>query len=255
MDLKEIRRKNLTFMIEKLKDEGSYKTQEDMSIAMGFENGSYISQLKSGKRTIDDSKARDFEIFFKLKRYAFDVPIGEPDLNEGVMDGNILRPSLEHVVLNGYSDKKDNSDFVLIPEFDVKGACGLGYTNPDELIKGGLIFRESWLRKKGIPTTFGSAAVMEGDGESMHPTIDGKSKLLANLAIKTIDQVQTGRVYAFVANKELRIKRLFKNLKDGGLRIVSDNPNKEIYPDEYLKNEEINNIQIVAQIVWRGGDL
>ena len=258
MDIKDIRRKNLAYMIDKVKKAGIYKTQEEIGIAMGFDDGSYLSQLKNGNRPIEPARARDFEKFFNLNPNAFETPMDEPVLKDGYMDRGILRPSPNYLSsLNETDgiDYVDTSEFVLIPQFDVKGACGLGYSNPDELIKGGLVFKESWLRKKGISPRFGRSAVMGGDGDSMLPTIDSSNILLANLDIKTYDQIQTGKVYAFVANKELRIKRLFKNLKNGGLRIVSDNPDKELYDDEYLTKEELDNIQIVAQLVWRGGDL
>lgn len=255
MDIKEIRRKNLAHMIEVVKKAGIYKTQEEIGIAMGFDDGSYLSQLKNGIRPIEPARAREFEVFFKLNPNAFETPMDGPVLKDGYMDRGILRPSPNYLSTLNENDHIDSNEFVLIPQFDVKGACGLGYSNSDELIKGGLVFKESWLRKKGISPRYGRSAVMGGDGDSMLPTIDSSNILLANLDIKTFDQIQTGKVYAFIANKELRIKRLFKNLKDGGLRIVSDNPNKELYDDEYLTKDELDNIQIVAQLVWRGGDL
>jgi phage repressor protein C with HTH and peptisase S24 domain len=258
MEIKEIRRKNFIYMVDKWLADNMYKNQKEMALAMGLTNGSYISQLKKGERSIDDTKARELEGFFQLKAYAFDVPMGEPVLSDGYMDNGILRPSSNHVSLIREDDTEqfiDTSEFVLVPQFDVKGACGLGFSNPDELIKGGLVFKESWLRSKGISPKFGCSAIMGGDGDSMAPTIETNNILLANVTIKTYDQIQTGKIYAFVANNELRIKRLFKNLTGGGLRIVSDNPNKEIYPDEYLSKEELNNIQIVAHLPWRGGDL
>ncbi|RKG33420.1 LexA family transcriptional regulator [Acinetobacter guerrae] len=258
MDVKEIRRKNFVFMVDKLKADSIYKNQEEMAKAMGLTNGSYISQLKSGTRNIDDAKARDLEVFFKLERNSFDLPMGEPVIGQGHMADGILRPNPDHMSMYVENDDYvyvNTSDFVLVPQFDVKGACGLGYTNSDELIKGGLVFKEAWLRSKGISPKFGCSAIMGGDGDSMLPTIDSSNIILANLAINTFDQIQSGKIYAFVSNNELRIKRLFKNLKDGGLRIVSDNPNKEIYPDEFLSKEEIDNIKIVAHLPWRGGDL
>jgi len=258
MEIKEIRRRNFVLMVDKLIEENVYKNQKELAADLGLKSGSYISQLKKGERYIDDSKAREYEKFFKLQAYDFDRPMGDPILSEGTMVNGVLRPNNNHLSLiqeNETAYLIDPSDFVLVPQFDVKGACGLGFTNPEELIKGGLVFKEAWLRNKGISPKFGCSAVMGGDGESMMPTIDHNNIILANLSIKTIDQVQTGKIYAFVANNELRIKRLFKNLKDGGLRIVSDNPNKDLYPDEYLTKEELNNIRIVAHLPWRGGDL
>lgn len=258
MDIKEIRRLNFVFLIEKALADDAFKNQKEMAIALGLKSGSYISQLKGGERKIEDSKAREFEQFFKLKTYDFDKPLYERTISEGSMQNGILRPSQNHFTVLDKQDGEsiiDTSNFVLVPQFDVKGACGFGYTNSEELIKGGIVFKESWLRSKDISPKFGCAAVMGGDGESMSPTIEHNSLLLANLTITTYEQIVTGNVYAFVANNELRIKRLFKIVKDGGLRISSDNPNKEKFPDEFLTKEELDNIKIVGHIPWRAGSI
>lgn len=258
MDIKEIRRLNFVFLIEKALADETFKNQKEIAAALGLKSGSYISQLKGDERKIDDSKAREFEEFFKLKPYDFDKPLYEKTMSDGYMENGVLRPSPNHFnVLENFDSNLsiDTSNFVLVPQFDVKGACGFGYTNSEELIKGGIVFKESWLRSKGISPKFGCSAVMGGDGESMSPTIEHNSTLLANLAITTYEQVITGNVYAFVANNELRIKRLFKNLKDGGLRISSDNPNKEKFPDEFLSKEELDNIKIIGHLPWRAGDI
>lgn len=256
MDIKEIRRLNFGFMVEKFLTDKVFETQKDMATAMGLANGSYITHLKTGDRGIDDSKARELETFFKLPRYAFDIPMGEPIISDGYMENGILRPSSNHLSLvraDGSSDFVDTSAFVLVPQFDVKGACGLGYSNPDELIKGGLVFKESWLRSKGISPKYGCSAILGGDGESMIPTIHPDNILLANLSINTYEQIVSDRVYAFVAEKELRIKRLFK--KGGRLRIVSDNTNKVKYPDEFMDKEEIDSIKFIGHLPWRAGDI
>lgn len=258
MDIKEIRRLNFVFLIEKALADDAFKNQKEMAVALGLKSGSYISQLKGGERKIEDVKARELEQFFKLKPYDFDKPLYDKTISEGYMQSGILRPSPSHFNVLETSDNTyqiDTANFVLVPKFDVKGACGFGYTNSDELIKGGIVFKESWLRKKGISPKFGCSAIMGGDGDSMSPTIEHNSLLLANLAITTYEQLVTGNIYAFVANNELRIKRLFKIVKDGGLRISSDNPNKEKFPDEYLTKEEIDNIKIVGHIPWRAGDI
>jgi len=88
----------------------------------------------------------------------------------------------------------------------------------------------------------------------MEPTINHTDAILADLRIKTIDQVVSDKVYALVANKELRIKRLFRKT-NGGLRIVSDNPDKETFPDEHIEKEELDAIQIKGLVRWRCGEV
>lgn len=59
MEIKEIRRKNFIYMVDKWLADNMYKNQKEMALAMGLTNGSYISQLKKGERSIDDTKARE----------------------------------------------------------------------------------------------------------------------------------------------------------------------------------------------------
>lgn len=101
---------------------------------------------------IADSKAREYEKFFKLQAYDFDRPMGDPILSEGTMVNGVLRPNNNHLSLiqeNETAYLIDPSDFVLVPQFDVKGACGLGFTNPEELIKGGWYLKKLGCEIKG----------------------------------------------------------------------------------------------------------
>ncbi len=64
-------------------------------------------------------------------------------------------------------------------------------------------------------------------------------------------QIRNGKVYAIAAGDELRIKRLFKR-SDGSIEVRSDNPSP-MYPTETYYGEDINNIKIIGEVVWRGG--
>lgn len=261
MDIKEIRQRNLRILIETKLANGEFERQQDIAKTVSIEP-SYLSQMlmergTKGARSVSEDKARQIETKLGLPVGALDIPMGEDIFKENHYENGIMRPSAKEVGLYGQQGDlvlTDPSLYVVVPQFDVRGACGLGYTNEDELIKRGIVFREDWLRRKGISPKFGCSAVLYGDGESMRPTIEHNSILLANTAITTFDQVVSGKVYAFVANKELRIKRLFKEIK-GGIRVVCDNPNKAIFPDEYISQEDLDSISLKGQIPWRGGDI
>lgn len=263
MHAKEIRRKNLLDIIEKKVGAGrEFPFQEDFAAFVGI-IPSYLSQMimepsEKGARGVSEAKAALIEEKLGLALGSMNKPMWEEPLyKDGFFDDHgILRPNqslLSRHTQDGVLSSLDASLYVLVPQFDVAGACGLGRTNEVELIKGGLIFKEEWLRKKGISPKHGCSGVMYGDGESMIPTVYPDNILLGNLAINTYDQVTSDKVYAFVAEKELRIKRFFK--EKGGLRIVSDHNNKIKYPDEYLSREELNTIKIVAHLPWRAGDI
>ncbi len=249
MNVKEVRRNNLRNLIDAYLSNKTYELQEDFALAVGIDK-SYLSQMlmepeQKGARGVSEAKARQIEEKLSLEtgyldRFEPDSPFGSSEIELG-----ILRPKDKGL---------ENSNYVIVPVFDIKAACGSGYTNQNELIKGGLVFKESFLRRVGISAKLGDSGIITGDGESMSPTLNHDDSVLVDLKVKSLDDVISGKVYAFVANKELRIKRLFKNV-NGSLRISSDNNDKTTYPDEIIDVNDLHVIQICGRIKWRGGEL
>lgn len=250
MNIKEIRRKNLRSLINDLVSNGVYDSQEDFAKAVGIDK-TYLSQMlmnpeAKGARGVSENKARQIETKLSLR-------MGHLD---GFGDGSYFGNSeIDNKVLRPVEVAQNDSSYVVVPVFDIKAACGAGYTNQEELVKGGLVFKETFLRKKGLSTDLGDSGIIFGDGDSMSPSINHNDAVLIDLKIRTLDEVISGKTYAFVANKELRIKKLFKNV-DGSLRISSDNADKGTYPDENIHQDDLSNlIQICGRVVWRGGEL
>lgn len=249
MNVKEIRRKNLRRLINKMLSDAIFDKQEDFASAVGIDK-TYLSQMlmepnQKGARGVSEAKARQIERKLELEDHYLDrmgdsSPFGESQVHNG-----ILRP---------ISGDEADVKFVIVPMYDVKAACGIGYENEEELVKGGLVFKESFLRKAGLSLSMTETGVICGDGHSMEPTINHDDAVLADLRVKTIDEVISGKVYAFIANKELRIKRFFKNI-NGSIRISSDNPDKTTYPDEILEKDSLDAIQITGYIRWRCGEV
>ncbi len=249
MNLKEIRRKNLRKLIDQLLADKIYDRQEDFAVSVGIDK-TYLSQMlmepdQKGSRGVSEAKARQIEKELNLDANFLDTLDDSSPFGKSKIENGVIRPA---------SDLEASGDYVIIPMYDIKAACGLGYTNEDELIKGGLAFKESFLRKCGLSLSHEDTGIITGDGRSMEPTINHTDAILADLRIKTIDQVVSDKVYALVANKELRIKRLFRKT-NGGLRIVSDNPDKETFPDEHIEKEELDAIQIKGLVRWRCGEV
>lgn len=250
MNIKEVRRKNLRSLIDNLIANGRFQKQEEFSEHVEIDK-SYLSQMlmepsQKGSRNVSEAKARQIETKLELEpgyldKFGESTPLGDSKLNNG-----ILRP------LNDLNNS--NSEYVVIPVFDLKAACGTGYTNQDELVKGGLVFKQSFLTKKDVSSEFGKSSIIRSDGDSMLPNINDNDVVLVDNKVRTLDEVCTGKVYVFLANNELRIKRLFKNV-NGSLRIVSDNPDKQTYPDEIIQPNELEFIHICGRVVWRAGDL
>lgn len=249
MDIKAIRRQNLRQLISDTIQKKQFETQEKFAEGVDIDP-SYLSQMlmlpeQKGSRNVSETKARQIEeklglnIGFLDKVNDEEHPLANNQITKGV-----IRPV----------SSTNDDDIVVIPAYDIKAACGVGYTNQDELMKEGIIFKESFLRTKGLSLQFENTGIVFGDGESMMPTINHNDANLVDLRIKTLDEVISGKIYVFVANKELRIKRLFKNI-DGSLRISSDNADKSTYPDEIVKKENLNAIELKGRVKWRSGDL
>ncbi len=140
--------------------------------------------------------------------------------------------------------------FAFIPFYDAHGSCGDGYANGDHaVIKSELAFKRSWLKDEGLQEK--DLAIITAKGDSMSPTINDGSILLINTNYK---RVESGRVYAIAVDDQVRVKRLFLGLS-GDCRIVSDNPNKTLYPDETISPEILDKLHIIGRVVWMGGML
>lgn len=140
--------------------------------------------------------------------------------------------------------------FAFIPFYDAHASCGDGYANGDHaVIKSELAFKRSWLKDEGLQEK--DLAIITAKGDSMSPTINDGSILLINTNYK---RVESGRVYAIAVDDQVRVKRLFLGL-GGDCRIVSDNPNKMLYPDETISPEILDKLHIVGRVVWMGGML
>lgn len=249
MNLKEIRRKNLRKLIDQLLSDKIYERQEDFAVAVGIDK-TYLSQMlmepdQKGSRGVSEAKARQIEKELNLEANYLDTLDDSSPFGKSKIENGVIRPA---------ADIDGSGNYVIIPMYDIKAACGNGYTNEDELIKGGLVFKESFIRKCGLSLSHEDTGIITGDGRSMEPTINHTDAILTDLRVKTIDQVISDKVYALVANKELRIKRLFRKT-NGGLRIVSDNPDKETFPDEHIEKEDLDAIQIKGLVRWRCGEV
>jgi phage repressor protein C with HTH and peptisase S24 domain len=84
-------------------------------------------------------------------------------------------------------------------------------------------------------------------GDSMRPTIFDGDVALVNTAER---KITNGKVFAFIVDGEARVKRLFKQF-DGRIRVVSDNPDKLQFPDEFLTPDHMP--EMVGRVVDRSG--
>lgn len=134
--------------------------------------------------------------------------------------------------------------YLYVPVYNVKGAMGNGSSYTHEEVKGKHSYSQAWLIEEGLDVK--NLVRMKGEGDSMIPTIADGDTLLINLAEKKI----AGRVYAFRVGDEIRVKRLIRTM-DGRVRVISDNPDKQLYPDEYLSIDD--QPEVIGRVRDRSG--
>lgn len=102
------------------------------------------------------------------------------------------------------------------------------------------------------PVAAADVRVITVEGDSMERTLFHGDRIAINLRDTRITD---GRVHVMVTGgpaPAVKVKRLF-TLSNGNVRIVSDNPDKERYPDELLGPAELTNVLVVARVLDRSG--
>lgn len=85
----------------------------------------------------------------------------------------------------------------------------------------------------------------------MNPTIENNDKLIIEHA--GANQIIDNKIYVFSYNNKVYIKRLVQNIDE--IIIISDNENKEVYETKKIKQENIENIYIIGQVIGIFRDL
>ena len=147
-------------------------------------------------------------------------------------------------------DDLDPNTYVIIPHVDVKFSAGNGHLaayEPSHRDVGSAQLL-SWVHKKKVSPK--NLITVDIDGDSMEPNIKSGSVVMLDKSINTLEQVQSGKVYAIRYGNELKIKRLSRRF-DGALIIDSDNPQ---YQREIVEPEQLEHISIIGKYVSHSYD-
>ena len=147
-------------------------------------------------------------------------------------------------------DDLDPNTYVIIPHVDVKFSAGNGHLaayEPSHKDVGSAQLL-SWVHKKKVSPK--NLITVDIDGDSMEPNIKSGSVVMLDKSINTLEQVQSGKVYAIRYGNELKIKRLSRRF-DGALIIDSDNPQ---YQREIVEPEQLEHISIIGKYVSHSYD-
>lgn len=137
--------------------------------------------------------------------------------------------------------------YAFIPLLGARVSGGRGAENEFEEVDGRLAIPRSFLDANNLHA--GALRVVQVIGSSMWPTMPEGNHVFINTADR---RLRNGVAYAFRTEEGARIKRLFRQM-DGRVRLVSDNPDKINYPDEWLTPGM--EAEIIGAVVYRAGSV
>lgn len=138
---------------------------------------------------------------------------------------------------------------VRIPIYkDIKASCGTGIENFLENVSEYLDIDPYILKIMGIQTKPEHLRIIYSAEYSMYPTVAPDSPLFVDISDRDPTALKNGDVYVFTHNHELRMKRIFVSYGSNTVKLTSDNPDKKRYPDEFITNEQLNEINFVGRL-------
>lgn len=235
MDKYEIRRIALKSLVEKLGHGGITRLAKSIGKEPNYISRMLYAADKKGMKRIGEDSVEALDKAFP----------GWLTTNNDIQSNSSTPPRPIRVWDN--IDELDEGD-VLIPALMLKLSAGKGEQVFEIDTKGrGRAFQRDYIDRLGIKP--GCAATMSVSGNSMGPRIEDGDSVLVDYCRQTI---LDGKVYAFVWQDEYFIKRVFKEV-GGGLRLVSDNQDKNQHPDRMIPPDHIEEFRLIGQVVGLAG--
>jgi len=139
------------------------------------------------------------------------------------------------------------SETGMIEYWNVRGSCGGGFLNFEEMPKGNLIKEASFFRKYNVKPE--NAFAIYADGDSMADFISDGDLVIFD---KSKTTPISGQIFAIDHPDGLRIKTL-RRLIDGTWILESRNPDKRKYPDEVIPPSSADLLKIRGLYLYRQG--
>ncbi|WP_235953673.1 helix-turn-helix transcriptional regulator [Acinetobacter terrae] len=154
-----------------------------------------------------------------------------------------------HIAPIAFQSGESKPSNVRIPIYkDIKASCGAGIENFLEDVSEYLDIDPYILKIMGIQTKPEHLRIIYSAEYSMYPTVAPDSPLFVDISDKDPNALKNGDVYVFTHNHELRMKRVFISYGSNTVKLTSDNPDKKRYPDEFITNDQLNEINFVGRL-------
>lgn len=246
MDISEIRKANLIKLLS------GYSTQKEFAEITNTPT-SYFTQItqgtlgKNGKPVnLGNTVARRIEKKLNLAHGYMDVDHDDAPL---ISNGDAKTEGIRISPL-GFRSSEEKKDTVRIPVHrNVRASCGEGVANFLEDITDYLDIDPNLLKLMGIKLRPEKLRVIYSEEWSMWPTVSPDSPLFIDITPVDTSAMINGDVYVFLHNSVLRMKRVFVSYGDEKIvRLQSDNPDKNKFPDEIITREQLNELSFVGRL-------
>lgn len=177
-------------------------------------------------------------------------------LLESDNDGYPWKPKTGEIIpVNAYeirgvdgSDGVNPTTEVMIPVYDIEVSGGPGLVVPEYVeTKYKLPYQIEWLKRMDARPE--DILISKVRGESMEPVLFNEDKIVVHLNKRRIIDDTT---YFVIHAGEARVKKLFKQA-NGGIRLVSNNPDKYRFPDEIVTASNAEDFFIIGQVIDKMG--
>lgn len=228
MDVQEVRRRNLIWLLESYRDSNPKATDKDFAVVHDI-NPKHLSQIKNrskGARDVGNGLARRIELSLRVARGWLDQP--QWSSQSVTTRRGISVPRLEHL----------------------RASMGLGIIPQEhEQVVERIDLDPTWARRQfRILSSPENLAFVVGWGDSMSPTYNHGDILFVDTGVT---EVKVDAVYVFSLSQELFIKRL-QRLPDTTLRVISDNKQYEPYVLDVRQRKDMRTHgRVVGAMNWR----
>lgn len=134
---------------------------------------------------------------------------------------------------------------VPIPRYDARASAGIGTSLDPGWMVEKVLFSADFIRNK-LRRNAEHLALIDCSGDSMEPTLHHGDQLLVDTSVR---EARSGAIYILRVAGALLAKRVQQRL-DGTVMIISDNTR---YPPELVTPSDDLPLDIVGEVVWRGG--
>ncbi|KPN71632.1 S24 family peptidase [Neisseria sp. 83E34] len=176
----------------------------------------------------------------------------EPDIGsdnpQESQPANQTTEACDHIEYAAWAAVQDRDHIVPVKYYREVFACAGNGAIPWDTNPEAMWFRDSFFKYLGLKPADCFCTRVEGD--SMHPTLIDQGTVLWH----AVTQYTREGIYLFRQGEELRVKRL-QRLNTNSLNVISDNPNKGIYPTTELdlSQAEPHDFEILGRYLWSCG--